>query len=440
MNKYYDNSTNRRTIPIIRIGKVVYNVDPDRAGIIKVNIAGIDKLESDENLINCVPLLPKYLTIMPEVGESVFVFQYEDQEGNPTSKFHSKRFWIGPLISQPTKLAYDSSEESNAMLPDGWSRLKDPNLEEGAYGNKEDITLQGRYNTDIIQKDREIWIRTGKFDEGANNKFNSKDLGYIQLKYGGDKLKRVLEDKEVVRKISPKITTIINVDITTFVTESNGNGIVPLANNLSPSRYSGSDVKKTTYTIKINNTQIPTPIGPFTQDFNGQNSRQLATSTAMNIIDTYKGNQWRINSSAIDILKEYPNYSEEGHTAVWSITPTEVREVIKEVKMIPNDEKKSSVINIVANKINLISHDGDNTFELANPKSLITDDEQEVINNDAHPMVYGDKLLEFLELVKKYVNLHVHPYHGMSPDNDEVKLDVLRYDLDGILNKNINTN
>ncbi len=47
---------------------------------------------------------------------------------------------------------------------------------------------------------------------------------------------------------------------------------------------------------------------------------------------------------------------------------------------------------------------------------------------------------QFLELVKKYVNLHVHPYHGMSPDNDEVKLDVLRYDLDSILNKNINTN
>ena len=39
----------------------VYNVDPDSAGIIKVNITGIDKLESDENLIDCVPLLPKYL-------------------------------------------------------------------------------------------------------------------------------------------------------------------------------------------------------------------------------------------------------------------------------------------------------------------------------------------------------------------------------------------
>ena len=180
MSEYYQNSTNRRTIPIIRIGKVVYNVDPESAGIIKVNIPGIDKLESSDNLIDCVPLLPKYLSIMPEVGESVFVFQYEDQEGNPTSKFHNKRFWIGPIISQPTKLSYEPIEESNSILPDGWTRLKNPQIEEGAYGNKSDIILQGRYNTDIIQKDREIWLRVGKFQEGANNKFNTK-LGYIQF-------------------------------------------------------------------------------------------------------------------------------------------------------------------------------------------------------------------------------------------------------------------
>ena len=33
----------------------------------------------------------------------------------------------------------------------------------------EDIVLQGRYNTDIIQKDRQIWIRTGKVSILFNN-------------------------------------------------------------------------------------------------------------------------------------------------------------------------------------------------------------------------------------------------------------------------------
>tara|TARA_R110002110_G_scaffold31536_2_gene110914 strand:+ start:21 stop:1340 length:1320 start_codon:yes stop_codon:yes gene_type:complete len=439
MNEYYKNSTNRRTIPIIRIGKVVYNIDPKRAGIIKVNIVGIDKLESDDNLIDCVPLLPKYLSIMPEVGESVFVFQYEDQEGNPTSKFHNKRFWIGPIISQPTRLEYDPAEQSNAILPDGWTQLKDPNIEEGAYGNKEDIVLQGRYNTDIIQKDREIWLRAGKFQEGANNKFNP-GLGYIQLKYGGEKLKKEYEQKEIIKLIPPKINTIINVDIITYVTDPNGNGITPLANDLPSSRYKESDVNKTTFTITFTKSALGIIQPPTTLSFNGQSSRDLAVSTAKTFIDTRKGTEWRINSSALDILKEFPNYDEDGKTAVYSITPTEAKETITEVKLVANDEKKSSVINIVADKINLISHIGDNTYELSNPKSLITDDEQEVINNTAQPLVYGNHLLKFLELVKEYINEHVHAYHGIPADNGSVKLNVLRFDLNKILNKNINTN
>ena len=49
------------------------------------------------------------------------------------------------------------------------SNLDPPDLEPGAYGNagnSADVILQGRYNTDIIQKNREIWIRAGKFEEG----------------------------------------------------------------------------------------------------------------------------------------------------------------------------------------------------------------------------------------------------------------------------------
>lgn len=439
MNEYYKNSTNRRTIPIIRIGKVVYNIDPKRAGIIKVNIPGIDKLESDDNLIDCVPLLPKYLSVMPEVGESVFVFQYEDQEGNPTSKFHSKRFWIGPIISQPTRLDYDPAEQSNAIFPDGWTQLKDPNIEEGAYGNKDDIILQGRYNTDIIQKDREIWLRAGKFQEGANNKFNP-GLGYIQLKYGGEKLKREYVQKEIINKIPPKINTIINVEIITYVTDPSGNGITPLQSNLPTSRYKEPDVQESKFIITMTKSPLGGTQPAVSQSFTGQFSRDEALSTAKNIIDQRKGSEWRINSNASDLLKEYPNYSEGSKTAVYSITPTEIKETISEVKLVANDEKKSSVINIVADKINLISHEGDNTFELSNPKRLITDEEQSIINNTAQPLVYGNHLLKFLELVKEYISEHVHAYHGLSADNGEVKTNVLRFDLNKILNKNINTN
>ena len=71
---------------------------------------------------------------------------------------------------------------------------------------------------------------------------------------------------------------------------------------------------------------------------------------------------------------------------------------------------------------------------------MITDEEQEKINKGAHPLVYGDTLVEFLELVKQYVISHVHPYHGLPADPSTTTTDVIRFDLNRILNKNINSN
>jgi hypothetical protein len=167
------------------MGEVISIIDPTKSGRIQVRITGVDDKDSDKNLIPCVPLLPKYLTTLPKVGESVFVFQYENNSSSPTSSFKTKRFWVGPLITQPTKLEGEPYNSTLSIMPDGYTKLKDPNLEIGAYSEDEDIVLQGRYNTDIIQKDRQIWLRVGKIVEGTPNKFNKENLGYIQLKYGG---------------------------------------------------------------------------------------------------------------------------------------------------------------------------------------------------------------------------------------------------------------
>lgn len=93
MNNYYSDSTNINTVPIIRVGEVVSITDVSKSGRIKVRITGIDT-EGDKELIDCVPLLPKYLTVLPKLGECVFVFQYEYNESTPTSSFKNTRFWI----------------------------------------------------------------------------------------------------------------------------------------------------------------------------------------------------------------------------------------------------------------------------------------------------------------------------------------------------------
>ncbi len=437
MNNYYNDSTNINTIPIIKVGEVRSVIDITKSGRIKVKITGIDT-EGDQELIECVPLLPKYLVTLPKVGECVFVFQYEYNDSSPTATFKNKRFWIGPLITQPTNLNEEQYNSALSIMPDGYNKLFDPKVEPGTYGNDEDIVLQGRYNTDIIQKDREMWLRVGKTIEGDPKKFNSKNLGYIQLKYGNEKLKRVIEEKTVQSKIIPIPETLIEVRIDTVL--NNG---VTLSGDLDVTRYRDSDVNRTeifvsVYDIKTN--KLKTSLEDETT-YIGSQSRDTALDAVKVFVDANKGERWKIKSTAKDYLNTLPNVS--GNIAVFTLTPIPgPPKTIKTVRLEKSNSKKSSVINVVANKINFISHDGEHTFNLTEPKEgkLITDEEQEKINKEAHPLVYGDILVEFLELVKKYVSSHVHPYHGLPSDPSTITTNVLRFDLNTILNKNINSN
>ncbi len=431
INEYSKDSRDTQTVPIIRIGEVVSVIDSTKSGRIKVKITGIDDTETEDSLINCVPLLPKYLSILPKPGECVFVFQYENNNTNPTASFKTKRFWIGPLITQPTKLDGENYTDALSILPDGYVKLKDPKIEQGAYGNDEDVTIQGRYNTDIIQKDRQIWLRAGKFIEGANNEFNSKDIGYIQLKYGGEKLKRETVDKEIVNYITPSPEIVIYVKMKTILTTNE-----VLSNKLPEERYKESDVDRTELFMQVRNIKS----GELIDGFEDETivTRQSALNAAKTFIDANKGTKWQINSDSSDVIKIYKG---EGNIARFTSEPIEVKKTIKVNKVSKKDDPTSSVINVVATKINLLSiAEGANTFELADPENLITDDEQEKINNDAHPLVYGDTLVEFLELVQNYVKSHVHPYNGLPADPSTIKTNVTGFNLETILNKNINSN
>ena len=436
MNK---DSRDTNIVPIMKIGEVIELDNSLKSGRVKVKITGVDDSETENSLIWCTPLVPRYLLTLPKPGELVFVFQYENNNASPTASFKTKRFWIGPLISQSTKLDGQGYIEAQEVLPDGPGKLKTPKIENGLYdilyGKDDDVTLQGRYNTDIIQKDREMWLRVGKFVEGNNTEFNSKDIGYIQLKYGGEKLKRETEDKEIINYVTPSPEIVIYVDMKTITTV----GVV-LDNKSPEERFEESDIDRTELRIKVYNIKSGEKIAEFENetDYVGTSSRQTALNSAQTFINANKGSKWQIKSDSSDIIKIYKG---EGNIAQFSSEPIEVKKKIKTVKFSKNKDKKASVINVVATKINFLSNaDGANTFELANSKNLINDEEQEKINNDAHPLVYGDTLVEFLELIKKYVISHVHPYNGLPADPSKTTTDVMGFALNKILNKNINSN
>ena len=79
-------------------------------------------------------------------------------------------------------------------------------------------------------------------------------------------------------------------------------------------------------------------------------------------------------------------------------------------------ERRGSITNIVANKINLLTHaDGSPRFDLTNPDNLISDEEMTRILTEAHQLPFGDVLLEYLKLMKDALFSHVHNGSGNPP-------------------------
>ena len=429
---------NNRSIPLIRVGEVMDVDDAKKTGRIRVKIDGIDKSDvTVESLPYCVPLTPRFLNVMPKIGELVLVFQYEYKKGVKYTEFSSQRFWMGPLISQSNKLNYDPIVDARSVMTGGKFKLPDITLSntEGVYPNTEDIALQGRGNTDVILKEGQIWIRAGKYkDTEEKNQFNSRDLGYIQVKYGGNELVRTLEDKVITNYVYDKAETLINVQIDTLNVDNE-----VLAGNLTPNEYSQS----TKNVVRIKVTQIKNNSTVFEQNFlnPGFPTRESAIIAATTAIKPFTTTKWKLKSNSNEILKEYGGeLAVKSKVAFFKGNKKEVKKTIKVVKMEANTDRSGSVINMVGNKINLISHDGPHTFNLTNPEELISTEEQKKINNQAHPLVYGDILVQFLELVKSYVAGHTHNYHGMPATELPNKVNVLNFDLDSILNKNINSN
>ncbi len=107
------------------------------------------------------------------------------------------------------------------------------------------------------------------------------------------------------------------------------------------------------------------------------------------------------------------------------------------------DEKNkdfSSMINIVADRINLLSHDSRTNFTLNDRQALITDDEQLNIEKNAHPLVYGDELIDFLKQLIEVFKTHVHTFPLDPPCFTTPQTTVLSKDLDTLLSKSIKCN
>jgi hypothetical protein len=106
--------------------------------------------------------------------------------------------------------------------------------------------------------------------------------------------------------------------------------------------------------------------------------------------------------------------------------------------------KNGSVINIVSDKINILGHsDTDRDYILGNNENYISDDELLNIIQNAHPIAFGDTLLDYLKKLELAFMNHVHRFPGLKPsavDGENYLKEYLEYPVETILSKNIKVN
>ena len=443
MTDFINGDSRGKSINLIRIGKVVDNSDQQGVGVLKVRLdGGTDKDDNDTNLVDCVPLLPKYLNIIPDVGEGVYIFSAQHNDALETNQ-KSQRFWFGPVISQQDKLYGEEKENGIRGLYRSWTKPDKPFSEietaNGLYPNKKEIAIQGRGSGDLIFKKDQTVLRIGKFKEDNRLKFNDVNLGYIQLKDGDEDLKKEFKTEEIEVDVFTPPDFFIKVDVRSILSD----GTV-LEQNLTPEEYAVA-TQHEVFATKINyktNKIEDTFNSQTNQIFNTREEALILTNEILSS-ELVDGVKWQLQTRVKEVLEVY---GEEDQNSFNTYTVTYPGNTKKEKRTKTklefsksNSGVKSSIINVVADRINLVSHDGEHTYELTDNEKLITPETQNDIHTTAQSIVFGEKLVEFLELVKNYVNSHVHPYHGIPADPEATKLNVLNFDLQTILNKNIKT-
>ena len=101
-----------------------------------------------------------------------------------------------------------------------------------------------------------------------------------------------------------------------------------------------------------------------------------------------------------------------------------------------------SVINIVADKINLIGTDSRDKYSTDDRDELISDEEVDRFIKEAHQVPFGDRLIEFLRIFITAFQSHTHPWvgRGMTPCKDITYKALADYNLESILSTTIRIN
>ena len=185
------NSSQRLIYPAI-VREIADNAGYNRikAEIVNLNsegniYAGKDKDANLDQMPLCVPLLPEFMHVRPQIGETVLVLL--ENPSDPTSA----RYWIGPIITQQTNLQYQSFQSAQAIYNKasfngnqiGGNPSTINNNDAGSlFAKQDEIAFQGKKNSDLVLGNNEVKLRTGIFKNLTEFKENTDYPCQIELK------------------------------------------------------------------------------------------------------------------------------------------------------------------------------------------------------------------------------------------------------------------
>lgn len=466
---------------IIYYGKVVNVNDPMNLGRVRVEpqdwvissyenaykVREVDWWTNKDPFV-FLPLLPIFLYQVPKEGEWVHLLFY-----NPEFKDRNK-FYVQGGFSSPNKIKQEEYKSSTTYSALGDRNLQDSNISQLGFQKNPDnkdlypepstIGLIGRYNSDILLPDGGSYTRVNKIGDSSdlNPTFNKRHsftmLQNYKTRLVDSGTNVFYENNEIIQKIQYVVEYDVYGGLGTL--DGQFSGFINIY-KVSPYKpvYTSAIVDNQRY-----NFTEESLIGPIYREDFTFDTFDFMTQKFRDIIKSLNDSGLIINNQPIlqpfpFVFQPGPNLY-EGYELYKSVDENiNSKRFINNVYLNQNDFTKGfglvsqkgqlgkltnqqkveiNTINEEPNPITygmtvsdvlfLLSHDSaipnlqQINFENATYSGNVLS--QDFIFNEILPntnsMVRGEKLLDLLELIVKFLVNHVHPYHGMAPVSTSV--------------------
>lgn len=417
-----------------------------------------------------LPLLPFSTKVTPKKDELVHIF-FGNKEYPQQNKYY-----IPGVFSTPTSIGYQNFEDAKTYLSDGTNykeeksiQDKDPesNVKTDSYGvfpEPDDNAFLSRGTSDLILKENTVLLRAGKANEikrgelpVANNRRAYLELDYFTSQKETDERKQ----KTIVQEKSVKLVkylieySIYNPDNS----QDSFTGDISIFKLKSNILCNSDNLKQETNVEEFK----PAPI--YRIPFQG-----LTMSTLQNIINKFikEFNDGFINIENYPVFMSknlsggqfpfyfrlgYKNYLDLYNDTIDPAAKTNLRDICKGVNPFNVNSSGYTFFDLVSSKgklgpafdirieeyqetnyqqrpvtygilggdeLFLISHKteipGKKRIEIDKATYGYTQDQIGIdIKDNTNSMVRGEKLIDFLNLVVKFLTSHVHAFPGMPP-------------------------